>query len=51
MLGPYASFGGIPTLQSALSRETLDRGPRVVYPSETLRTAVDLWDFIPLFFG
>jgi hypothetical protein len=36
-------------LRSTLSRETQDRGPRAVYPAETLRTAVDIWAFIPLF--
>jgi hypothetical protein len=36
-------------LLRTLSHETLDRGPRAVYPSETLRTAADLWSFIRLF--
>jgi hypothetical protein len=41
MLGTQASFGGILTLRSAVSGETLTRGHPVVYPFDSLRTAID----------
>jgi hypothetical protein len=46
MLGTHASFGGILMLRSVVSRETLSRGPLVIYPFDSLRMAVDQWSFL-----
>ena len=46
MLGPHASFGGIPTRRSPVSGDTLARGPRAVYPFDRLRKGVDQWTFL-----
>ena len=46
MLGPHASFGGIPMPRSTVSDETLISGARVVYPFDFLRTTVDQWTFL-----
>ena len=46
MLGSYTKFGGIPMPRSAVSYETLIRGPRIVYPLDILRMGVARWTFL-----
>ncbi len=46
MLGAHASFHVISTLRWSSSGETLDRGPRIVYPYSYLRTRVARWTFL-----
>ena len=43
VLGEHASFHVIPKLRWSSSGETLDRGPRIVYPYSYLRTRVARW--------
>src|SRR5215216_2934481 len=46
ILGEHASFHVIPRLRWSSSGETLDRGPRIVYPYSYLRTRVARWTFL-----
>ena len=49
ILGAHASFHVIPMLQRSSSGETLDRGPRIVYPYSYLRTRVSRWTSLLVF--
>ena len=51
ILGANASFHVIPTLRRSSSGETLDRGPRIVYPYSYLRTRVARWTYLLVLVG
>src|SRR5215216_1134673 len=49
ILGAHASFHVILTLRRSSSGETLDRGPRIVYPYSYLRMRVARWTSLLVF--